>query len=251
MKTHNFLMVGALLLAPSVGALAAGQTLSFQQGLNGYVGTQDAHIRSNETSSGDSRGSNYGELTFLSVDGDDGSPGAKPNQGLLRFDNLFGNAAGQIKAGDTISSATLTLTVFDEGSGFSVHHLLKDWAEANVTWNSAGNGMQTNGVEATTAALASFGANNSAANVGLGLLQIDVRGSLQAMQAGQLPAFGWLLQPFAAGTNGVDFRSSEYATLEMRPLLTVNLVSSVPEPQSWALLAGGLLLVAGLKRRRG
>lgn len=72
-------------------------------------------IRSNETvmgsgqtSNGDSRGRVFGTLDYVSVDGDDGNPGNKPNQGLLRFDNLFGNVAGQIASTDTIVSAKLT-----------------------------------------------------------------------------------------------------------------------------------------------
>ncbi|MCE2917084.1 MAG: hypothetical protein LW768_16280, partial [Rubrivivax sp.] len=59
-----------LALAALLGAGSAAQatvTLSFQQGVAGYAGTQDTMIRSNETSSGagqsgngDSRGRNFG-----------------------------------------------------------------------------------------------------------------------------------------------------------------------------------------------
>lgn len=249
---NTLALTAALLLAPLGQALAAGatQTLTFQQGLNGYTGAQDAHIRSNETSGVDSRGINYGSLDFLSIDGDDGSPGAKPNQGLIRFDQLFGTAAGQIRSGDTIVSATLQLQVFDAGSGFKVHQLARDWNQATVTWNAMGAGVQTDGVEALSEVLASFGANNSSGNIGSGLLSIDLTASLQALQAGGLPHYGWLLQPFAAGSNGIDFHSSEASTQALRPLLKVELVSSVPEPQSWALLGLGLLGLRQLQRRR-
>lgn len=244
------------LAALQLPALAANQTLSFQQGLNGYAGTQDTIVRSNETatgtgqsSSGDSRGLNFGSLDLLSIDGDDGSPGNKPNQGLIRFDQLFGNAAGQIRAGDTIVSATLTLAVFDVGSGFTVHDLLTDWTQGSATWNSLGNGIQADGSEAAAGALASFGANNSSANVGTGTLVIDLTASLQAVQAGTLPGHGWALLPFASGTNGIDLRSSEYAVLADRPLLTVE-VSPVPEAGTWALMLAGLGLTLGVARRR-
>lgn len=235
------------LLAAGLLASTAAQattTLSFQQGVAGYTGASDTMIRSNETaagaghsSNGDSRGRNFGSLDFLSIDGDDGSPGSKPNQGLIRFDGLFGTATGQIHAGDTIVSATLRLVAFDPGSGLRVHDMLTTWSQGSATWNSLGNGVQL-GTEAGSAALASIGADNSAANVAAGVLNFDVTATLQAMQAGTLPGHGWLLNPFTSGTNGIDVRSSEFATVADRPLLIVQ-VSPVPEPTSLALLALG------------
>lgn len=245
-----------LALSVTATAHAAPVTLTFQQGLNGYTGAQDTIVRSNETASGtgqsgngDSRNSNFGSLVSLSIDGDDGSPGSKPNQGLIRFDNLFGTGAGQIGAGDTILSATLTLQVFDVGSGLTVHNLLTNWNASTATWNSLGNGLQVDGVELGTQVLASFGANNSSANVGLGALSIDVTSSLQGMQAGTLPGFGWALLPFAAGTNGIDVHSSEATELALRPMLSVQ-VQAVPEAQSLALALAGLGAVGLLSRRR-
>lgn len=248
-------------LALSATAHATPVTLTFQQGANGYAGTQDTIVRSNETAAGtgqtgngDSRGSNFGALASLSIDGDDGSPGSKPNQGLIRFDNLFGTGAGQIGAADTIVSAVLTLQVFDVGSGMTVHNLLTPWSQGTATWNSLGNGLQVDGVEVGTQVLASFGANNSSGNVPVGALTIDLTSSLQAVQAGTLPGFGWALLPFVAGTNGIDVHSSEAAELALRPLLTVQVqqASAVPEAGSLALALCGLGLVglAGLRARR-
>ena len=250
-------VAAALAAGASAPALAQqSQTLTFQQGVNGYTGTQDAIVRSNETatgsgqsSSGDSRGRNFGALDFMSIDGDDGSPGSKPNQGLIRFDNVFGSGAGQIKASDTIVSATLSLEVFDVGSGMTVHDLLVDWSQGTVTWNSLVNGIQLNNVEASSTALASFGANNSSGNVAVGTLNIDVTSSLQGMQAGTLPGFGWALMPFASGTNGIDIHASEYAIAHVRPLLTVQ-VAAVPEPEALGLLLAGLGVVGMVARRR-
>ncbi len=224
----------------------------FRNGLNGYAGTQDTMIRSNETAAGagqsgngDSRGRSFGNVDFMSVDGDDGSPGSKPNQGLIRFDDIVGSDANQITPGAAIESAKLVLEAFDPGSGFTVHEMLINWDESS-TWNSMGNGVQVNGVEAATAIIATFGANTGSSNVSTGTLEIDVTAYIQAIANGTKTNLGWLLNPFVNGTNGVDIFSSEAADFSVRPRLEVTFV---PEPVSFALLvigAGAMLL-----RRRG
>jgi hypothetical protein len=252
---NPFLSTATLaVMALTAAGAHAGTTLSFQQGVAGYTGTQDTMIRSNETASGagqsgngDSRGRNFGALDFLSIDGDDGSPGAKPNQGLIRFDQLFGVGAGRINPGDTIVKATLTLVAFDPGSGLRLHDMLTDWAQGTATWNSLGNGVQV-GVEAGSQLL-SIGADNSTANIAAGVLNFDVTASLIGAQLGTLPGHGWLLNPFANGTNGIDVRSSEYAVLSERPLLTVQ-ITPVPEPAPLAMLALGLGAVGFMVRGR-
>jgi hypothetical protein len=242
--------LAALLLSLAATGAHASTTLTFQQGLAGYLGTQDTMIRSNETASpGDSRNTNYGAELFVSVDGDDGSPGLKPNHGLVRFDALFGMAAGQIQPGDTIDSAVLRLSVFNPGSGMTVHNMLASWQQGTVTWNSAVNGIQTDGIEAQATPLATFGADNASENVPIGLLSIDVTASLRAVQAGTLPGFGWALIPFTNGTNGIDFHSSEALDTSVRPLLTVQ-VTPIPEPGTYALMALGLLSLGLYIRNR-
>ncbi len=239
------------ILIPSLLAVAvsgaSAQTYVFQDGLGGYAGTRDTQVRSNETASpGDSRDTNYGVEPSMSIDGDDGSPGAKPNHGLIRFDGVFG--AGGVQAGDTILSATLSVYAFDPGSGMTVHDLLIDWDESLVTWNSLGNGIQAAGSEAATVPVATIGANNNLANVGIGWLNFDVTASLQGMQAGTLPGHGWALLPFAAGTNGIDLYTREYAgDATLRPLLSVTVV---PEPATLLLMSLGVAGVAVARRRR-
>ncbi|MDP3872016.1 MAG: DNRLRE domain-containing protein [Methyloversatilis sp.] len=242
--------LSAALASPAFAATST--TLTFQQGVGGYTGTQDTVIRSNLTAGGgDSTNTNYGDAEEISVDGDDGSPGAKPNQGLIRFDNLFGNSAGQIRATDTIVSATLSIYITNPGSGMTVHDMLVDWAQGSATWNSLVNGVQTDGSDASTTVLAAFGANNGAENVGADdWLTIDLTASLQAMQSGSVPGYGWALMPYAAGSNGIDFLTSEYGAPLARPVLSVE-VMPVPEPGTYAMLLAGLGLIGFAARRRG
>lgn len=246
-------MIAAAILSLGTN-VASAATLTFQQGLNGYSGTVDTMIRSNVTAAGagqsgngDSTNSSFGNLDYISVDGDDGSPGNKPNHGLIRFDNLFGNAAGQIKTGDTILSATLTLTVHNPGSGMSVHDMLVNWSGSS-TWNSLGNGIQTNGSEAAAAPIFSIGANNGSENVVNGTLTIDVTSSLLAMQNGAT-LYGWAFLPYASGTNGIDIYTSEVSVASLRPTLSIE-VAPVPEPEQYAMLLAGLGVIGALVRRR-
>ncbi|MCD8499405.1 MAG: DNRLRE domain-containing protein [Clostridiales bacterium] len=152
--------------------------LVFQDGLNGYAGTRDTYIRSDSAA----QGTSYGSDADISIDGDDGSPGSAPNQGLIRFDDIFGEGLYQIPVGSTITNATLTLTVFDPGSGMTVHRMLVDWLESS-TWNSLVGGVQTDDVEAGSAALVSIGANDGNTNVAVGELNLDVTTAVQAWYA--------------------------------------------------------------------
>jgi hypothetical protein len=228
-----------LALVAAILPAHATVSLQFQDGASGYAGTRDTMVRSAGASL------SYGGEAFISVDGDDGSPGLQPNHGLIRFENIFGPGAGQIRPSDTILSATLTLTAFDVGSGLKVHEMFATWSESS-TWAALGGGVQTDGVEASIAALASFGANNSSANVSTGPLVVDVTSSLVAMQGGA-SLQGWALIPFTNGTNGIDIRTREYLVGSERPLLSVEVVP-VPEPGTWVLLLGGLGALGGLSR---
>lgn len=235
MNKHTLALL-ALAAVAAPAAAATANTLSFQQGVNGYHGVQDAELRSSNPSSPQA------DMTSISVDGDDGSPGLKPNHGLIAFSDLG------LAATDTIVSATLTLTVDNPGSGFTVHDMLVSWDESTATWNNLVGGVQGDGVEASIA-FASFGANNGSENVGTGLLTIDVTASLQAMIDGTLPGYGWALVPFTNGTNGIDFYTSEYALIDSRPLLTVE-VMPVPEPETYAMLLAGLGMIGAVAQRR-
>lgn len=111
------LIAGGLVALPVSAAFAVTATTSFQNGLNGYTGTFDRNI-------------DDGSLTDPAVEMDgstvphyfiDGfaSGSSRDEQGLIRFDNIVGNGAGQIPANAFILDARLTVTTSSAGSADS------------------------------------------------------------------------------------------------------------------------------------
>jgi hypothetical protein len=240
---HPFqaLAVAAAALVSLAGPAAAA-TYTFQQGLTGYSGAADTQLRASDADFA------YGGEAEIGVDASDGGA---PTQALLRFGALFGVGAGQIPAGLLITGATLTVNVTSAGSGIRFHELLQPLNFATVTWNSAVGGVQDDGIEASAAPFVSVGANDSGANIEEGLLVVDVTGAVQRMYSGLAAGHGWALLPFMpSGTNGIDFFSAEFDTVADRPLLTV-MTAPIPEPGTWALMLGGVMLLGAAVRARG
>src|SRR6185503_4363341 len=93
----------------------------------------------------------------LNADLDTSSSLANNQQGqvLVRFDNLFGTAVGQVPANATVLSAKLLLytplnptgTDYDSDDTFRVHRMIVDWNDS-ATWNSLAGGVSTDNSEA-------------------------------------------------------------------------------------------------------
>src|SRR5215213_2665755 len=98
-------MAGGCLLSLGEAAHSQVTSTSFQNGANGYTGTVDRRI--SELPADD--GTDGSAVASYFIDGF-ATAGASPDaQGLIRFDNLIGNGAGQVPANATILSAKLTL----------------------------------------------------------------------------------------------------------------------------------------------
>ncbi len=189
-------------------------TLVFQEGLNGYSGTSDTQLSSASPAAA------AGSDPSLSVDALDGTPGG-PNHGLIRFDGLFGTGPGQIAPGSDVLHARLRVNITNPGSFWSFHRMLAAWDES-ATWSSLGGGVSPDGTEAIGAPDAFLGANNGNAVVPVGYLDLDVTASLRAWMNGAVN-HGWAILPASAGTNGIDFNTSENASLATRPQLIVTM----------------------------
>jgi hypothetical protein len=207
----NEIMPATVLTVQIDTSIVAPQTLHFQDGLNGYLGTVDTMI----CSGGGMADTSFGADTSLNVDTSDVYGGV--SQVLLRFGSIIGEAAGRIPPGASISSATLRLRSLDTGNGGSLHAMLQPWSSGS-TWNSLVNGVTADNVEARSAADDSI-PSNSVADVDL-----DVTGTVQSWANGTMENNGWAVLP--NGTDGWHIASCEYATADYRPELIVTFVST-------------------------
>ena len=202
--------------------------LTFQQDVDGYAGTSDKEIRS------DNNDAANGDASEISVDGDDGGG---PTHGLIRFANVFGPADGQVPVGTDIASATLTLNITSVGSPLQFHRMLVDWNEAD-TWATFGGDGITPGIDAAAepAFTTPFISPTGAYDFDVTAIYRDFADGLDDYGIGLIPT----------GTNGVDFTSSEpfFLDADLAPILTI----VVPEPAAATLL--GVAGLAALRRRR-
>jgi len=155
----------------------------------------------------------YGSAASLDIDLS--SSNGPKEQTLLRFVDLFGDGKGQIRPDDTIVSASLGL--YSEGysgNGLEAYVMLQDWA-ATDTWSSLGNGVQTDGIEATGTPGATLGPYES-----WGGISIDVTSSVQGWLDAPHSNFGWMIT--ASDSDGGRFGASETANGDRRPFLLVN-----------------------------
>lgn len=93
-----------LLACDTVSALTTN-TVTFQNGVNGYSGTFDRYI----SDIGPSAETNGSAVPTYNLSGYNAANMRPDQQGLIRFDNIFGNAPGQIPMGATILDASLQL----------------------------------------------------------------------------------------------------------------------------------------------
>jgi hypothetical protein len=153
-----------------------------------------------------------------------------PNQSepLLRFDNIVGNAPGQIPSNAIIVSAELLLNVRDAGDGSPLYRMLVPWDATNETWNSFGNGIWPDGIEASSNYFAALGVPGVTGDSGIGVVSVGVTEDVQAWVNGTnnygwgMPSWNSEINPsWGNGTDGLGFRCSESPNIDDRPRLRV------------------------------
>ncbi len=183
---------------PTPGSVSTG----FQQGSNGYAGTQDTYVRNGTNTS-------QGNNTTISFDGS----GSGTEQGLIRFDSIFGNGPGQIPYGSTINSASLTIYAIEDGTtNPTLHRILGlNWDESSI-WSDLGSGAQFNNVEASSSADSSVDASSPGYRTFTGLAS-----TVQAWADGA-DNLGWVIK---FDGNEWIIATSENGTAAWRPQLSI------------------------------
>lgn len=207
--------INALRLIEGTGVSGGDPPLTFQHGVNGYTGGVDTSLLESQPNA------NNGATAVIEWDGDDPSSSGQMNFGLIRFDNIFGAGANQIKPTDTITSAVLRYDVTNGGNAGTINAVLVDWTAAE-TFNSFGGDP---GVQADE-----YGPDLGSAPGGTGTQSVDVTSSLIAWKASPSSNRGWIFRP-TGGTDGVEFRSNEDGTPSLRPMLQVTLNQGAPSGQ--------------------
>lgn len=187
---------------------------TFRQDVNGYTGTVDTHVRSDEATT--EHGAN---ATVLA---DNLSP---LSHGLLRFDSIFGGASWQMPVGFAFDSAILRLRTDNWGNPIRVHRMLVTWDEAS-TWNnvgSANDGVSTSAGDAVATADVTFTTGSTDGTTGE-FREVDVTASMRVWAANPTLNYGWAL--IDSGDDGYQFNSSEAADVNQRPELVVTYAPS-------------------------
>jgi hypothetical protein len=181
----------------------------FQQGVGGYEGTRDTTLRQTLPFT------NHAVTPLLGVVEADTSAMTGASHTLLRFDDIFGDGAGQIPTGATIHAARLELQVMNGGDGIRLYRMLQPWSDT-TTWSSAVEGIQADGQEA------GIQPDGTAAAAVFGTLALDVTSSIHTWALDPSTNYGWALLPM--GKDAVVLGSAE----GLAPRLVVQL--SAPEP---------------------
>jgi hypothetical protein len=193
-----------------VGRACSG-IMTYREGdSRSFAGTYDTYI------SGDAPTTNYGDSADLLADT---SPAYRS---LIMFD-VLGYGAYKIPYDSTINGANITVQVYDAGDNPSVYEVLENWTESQATYNN-----RLTGTAWSSTGCAAFPSRSntleSTMSGSLGASTFDITNAMRRWTNQTSDNYGIVIHP--SGSNGLNIRSSEYATQNQRPLLTVGFSSS-------------------------
>jgi len=264
MKTERMLLVVLVLGMLSSTALAT--TTSFQYGTNGYFGAEDSSI---SKASGKTE-YNYGAGSVNYVQADHTNPFKVT---MVKFKDIFGAGAGQVPAGQTIASATLSMFMYNDlipsgmNKGVNVYPILGNInfgntdgpaavgevsfhqrAQAQTDWAGGTNNGPVAGLDYDTTGLAQSALFTNNAPLPSIWLDIDITNIVADWYDGSIANEG----VFLMGTTGQEaigfINDALYASPNWIGKVPILEVEYVPEPMTMSLLAlGGVALI---RRRR-
>lgn len=266
MRTPLFCTILAFLCAGG-GSLHA-ETVSFQQGVNGYSSTSDVWFNGNQAAPGATPSATEGR-------GWAGTSTQNPtwHMTVIKFEDIFGSGPNQVPlpasqlGTTTIESATLTLTHGRNlSSTWNAHRVLVDWSASPLDVSNFAGGEkvgpdnQSHGVEyelTPTGTATSVTPRNGS---GTGTFSIDVTSDIQAFHDGTVPNYGWELTSgsdyvFLSNGSAIDDNSIAFLGSE-RPILSITFSTEpplTPEPGSvvlWLAVGLGMAGTAWSRRRR-
>jgi hypothetical protein len=202
---------------PSYGLADGVAFRAFQEGIGGYVGTQDTWVNQ------DAPNSSYGNDETRTSDDDVTNSffTDRRGQALVRFDGILGE--GGVPDGSEVLEATLVIDVSDDidtplfNPGFFVHPVIRAWDESS-TWNSLGGGLTVGSDLAPS--IARFSGDNDPNDDSM--RRIDVTDTVRGWMAGA-PNWGFAILPevISGNDDGIAIRSSENPNTILRPRLEV------------------------------
>ena len=191
---------------------SSAQVCDYQYGVNGYTGAVDVEISPGAKDTTYPTGTSANQMWI------DYDTTPTNREVLLAFTNIFGSSPGQIPPGATIVSATLDLFVSNSGNGALLYRMLQPWDPNTETWNTLGDGVQTDDIEACSTNASFWGIKDTAG--GEGHCVFSVTADVQVWANGALN-YGWMMTAITGGDNGVGWRPCEWTTVSERPRLHV------------------------------
>lgn len=207
-----------VIIRQPVSVVGPPSVVVFQQGLQGYGGAADTTLSAWQPDTA------LGESPRLSLRYNQQTAETTHMAPLLRFDLSL------LPANVQVISATLTLSVVElerpEDIRGEVYGLLVPWRSETATWRQRDTGLAWNrpGAQGAGSDHMAWRSDGQLINSGSRWVTFDVSTLVRGWLAQPLSNFGLVIlaQPGESGSNlQVDFASSEYGEVNLRPKLTV------------------------------
>ena len=230
MRTSEYAAINARpMLTLEITPPEMRNTISFRDGVfptSDYTGTEDVWLRGTQPNT------NFGSDDRMDADGQSGS---SAEWTLLRWD------VSSIEPGSSVDTATITLAINNASSGtYDIFAMLTDWVESEATWNGprSGQNWEIPGTGPTDrlVLLGSIDTGNSTGTFDFEL-NADGRAFVDSWINEPETNFGVIIYNPDV-TDGIEMRTSEYVTVDARPMLTLDVVPPVArDPEVMAAFA--------------